>query len=83
MAKSGRFYTSSKPAEYARSNSEGVSAIIEPPRKYRAPDNTYTTTKGRKLYRKGGTMATRVVKRSFTPEIKIVNVRENVWREGL
>lgn len=83
MAKSGRYYESTKPKHLARSNAEGVSAIIEPPRKYRAPDNTYESVGGAKLYKKGGTLATRVVKRSFTPEMKIVNIRENVWREGL
>jgi hypothetical protein len=83
MAKTARYYSSGKPAYLSRSNSEGISAIIEPPRKYRAGDNTYTETKGLKLYKKGGTLATPVVKRSFTPDLKVVNVRENVWREGL
>lgn len=83
MAKSGRYYTSNKPQHLARSNAEGVSGIIEPPTRYRAPENTYDKVRGAKLYKKGGTLATRVVKRSFTPEMKVVNVRENVWREGL
>jgi hypothetical protein len=83
MAKSGRFYVSSKPAKYSPGNAEGIASTISPPTKYRAPDNTYTETKGLKLYKRGGTMATRVIKRSFTPELKVVNVRENVWREGL
>jgi hypothetical protein len=83
MAKHGIYRTSNKPAHLARGNAEGVSGIIAPPVKYRAGDNTYTETKGLKLYKKGGTLATRVIKQSFTPELKVVNVRENVWREGL
>lgn len=83
MAKHGIYRTSNKPNGFSGGNPEGIASTIAPPTKYRAPDNTYTETKGLKLYKKGGTMATRVVKRSFTPDLKIVNVRENVWREGL
>ena len=83
MAKTPRHYVSNKPAVYSGGHPEGVASIIAPPVKYRAPEERPVKTRGAKLYSKGGTLATRVVKRSFTPEVKIVNVRENVWREGL
>jgi len=83
MPKSGRRYiTSNKPALWGGGSSE-VASTIAPPTKYRAEDNTYTETRGAKLYKRGGTMATRVISSRFEPEIKVVNVRENVWREGL
>ena len=82
MAKTPTYRTSNKPALWAGGSE--VASTIAPPMKYRAPDNTYETTRGAKLYKKrGGTLATRVVKRSFTPAVKVVNVRDNVWREGL
>jgi hypothetical protein len=77
----GIYRTSGKPALWAGGSE--VASTIAPPTTYRAPDNTYDNTKGLKLYKRGGTMATRVVTRSFTPDLKVVNVRENVWREGL
>ena len=84
MAKSPRHYVSNKPKGFSSGHPEGVASIIAPPTKYRAPANERPTeTKGLKLYKKGGTLATRVITRSFTPEVKVVNVRENVWREGL
>ena len=84
MAKSPRFHVSSKPALWAGGSDE-VASTIAPPVKYRAGENKRPTeTRGAKLYKKrGGALATRVITRSFTPEMKIVNVRENVWREGL
>jgi hypothetical protein len=83
MPKSGRRYiTSSKPALWG-GGSIDIPSTITPPMKYRAEDNTYTETRGAKLYKRGGTLATRVIKQSFTPDLKVVNVRENVWREGL
>jgi hypothetical protein len=83
MPKSGRRYiTSSKPALWGGGSSE-VASTIAPPVKYRAEENTYTEVGGKKLYKRGGTLATGVVKKRFTPEIKIVNVSENIWREGL
>jgi len=83
MPKYGRRYiVSDKPQLWGGGSNEIASTIV-PPTKYRAEENTYEKTKGLKLYKRGGTMATRVVKRSFTPDMKIVNVRENVWREGL
>lgn len=83
MAKTPTYRTSNKPAVWAGGSDE-VASTITPPVKFRAPDNTYESTRGAKLYkRRGSTPATRVVKRSFTPELKVVNVRENVWREGL
>lgn len=82
MGKSSRHYVSSKPAVWGGGSDE-IASTISPPTRYRAEENTYDKTRGAKLYKRGGTMATRVMKRSFTPEIKIVNVRENVWREGL
>ena len=82
MAKTPTYRTSNKPQVWA-GRSDEVASTITPPVKYRAPENTYESTRGAKLYKRGGTVATRVVKRSFTPELKVVNVRENVWREGL
>jgi hypothetical protein len=81
MAKHGIYRTSNKPALWAGGSE--VASTIAPPVKYRAPENTYTETKGLKLYKKGGTLASRVVKTTFIPELKVVNVRDNVWREGL
>lgn len=83
MAKNARFYVSNKPNGFSGGNPDGIASTIAPPTKYRAPENTYTKTRGAKLYKRGGTMATRVVTRSFVPDLKVVNVRENVWREGL
>jgi len=84
MAKSPRHYVSDKPKGFSSGHPEGVASIIAPPTKYRAPANERPkTTRGAKLYKRGGTIATRVITRSFTPEVKVVNVRENVWREGL
>lgn len=77
----GIYRTSGKPALWAGGSE--VASTIAPPTTYRAPENTYTETRGAKLYKRGGTMATRVVTRSFIPEMKVVDVRENVWREGL
>ena len=82
MAKHGIHRTSNKPQVWAGGSDE-VASTIAPPVKYRAPENTYDKTRGAKLYKRGGTMATRVITRSFTPDLKVVNVRENVWREGL
>jgi len=83
MAKTPRFHVSGKPAKYSPGNAEGVASIISPPTRHRAPDNTYTETKGAKLYKKrGGALATRVITRSLAPEIRVVNIRENVWRNG-
>jgi hypothetical protein len=85
MAKTPRYYVSNKPNGFSGGNPDGIASTIAPPVKYRAPENERPTeTRGAKLYKKrGGAIATRVITRSFTPEIKIVNVRENVWREGL
>lgn len=82
MAKHGIYRTSNKPAVWA-GGTEGMASTISPPTKYRAGENTYTETRGAKLYKRGGTMATRVVTRSFLPDLKVVNVSDNVWREGL
>ena len=83
MAKHGIYRTSNKPALWAGGSDE-IASTITPPVKHRAPDNTYTETRGAKLYKKrGGALATRVISRTFTPDLKVVNVRENVWREGL
>ena len=83
MAKHGIYRTSNKPALWAGGSDE-IASTIAPPVKHRAPDNTYTETRGAKLYKKrGGALATRVISRTFTPDLKVVNVRENVWREGL
>jgi hypothetical protein len=80
----GIYRTSSKPVVWA-GGTEGLASTISPPVRYRAGDNALPeTTKGRKLYKKrGGALATRVISRSFTPEMKVVNVSDNVWREGL
>jgi hypothetical protein len=78
----GIYRTSGKPALWAGGSE--VASTIAPPTTYRAPDNTYTETKGKKLYKKrGGALATRVISTSFTPAMKVVNVSDNVWREGL
>jgi hypothetical protein len=79
----GIYRTSSKPVVWA-GGTEGLASTISPPVRYRAGDNTYTETKGKKLYKKrGGALATRVIKTTFIPEMKVVNVSDNVWREGL
>ena len=84
MAKTPRYYVSNKPNGFSGGNPDGIASTIAPPVKYRAGENTYTETRGAKLYKKrGGALATRVISRSFTPDLKVVNVRENVWREGL
>ena len=77
----GIYRTSNKPALWA--GGSDIASTIAPPTTYRAPDNTYTETKGLKLYKRGGTLATRAITRTFTPELKVVDIRENVWREGL
>ena len=84
MAKHGIYRTSNKPALWAGGSDE-IASTIAPPTKYRAGENKRPTeTRGAKLYKKrGGALATRVISRSFTPDLKVVNVRENVWREGL
>ena len=80
----GIYRTSNKPQLWAGGNAENIPSTICPPMTYRAPDNTYTETKGKKLYKKrGGALATRVISTSFTPAMKVVNVSDNVWREGL
>jgi len=83
MAKHGIYRTSNKPQVWAGGNAENIPSTIVPPTKYRAPENTYTETRGAKLYKRGGTMATRVMTRKAEPTIKIVNIAENTWREGL
>ena len=83
MAKTPTYRTSNKPAVWAGGSDE-VASTIAPPVKYRAPENTYDKTKGLRLHKKrGSTMATRVITRSFTPHVKVVDVATNVWREGL
>jgi hypothetical protein len=77
----GIYRTSNKPVVWA--GGSDIASTIAPPINYRAPENTYTEVGGKKLYKRGGTLATRAVTRSFTPDLKVVNVRENVWREGL
>ena len=83
MAKHGIYRTSNKPQVWAGGNAENIPSTICPPTKYRAPENSYDSTKGRKLYKRGGTMATRVISTKAPLTIKIVNVAENTWREGL
>jgi hypothetical protein len=83
MAKHGIYRTSNKPQVWAGGNPENIPSTIAPPMKYRAPENTYTETRGAKLYKRGGTMATRVIKTTAPITIKIVNIAENTWREGL
>ena len=83
MPKNGIYRTSNKPQVWAGGNAENIPSTIVPPTKYRAPENTYEKTRGAKLYKRGGTMATRVVKHRITPSVRVINVRENTWREGL
>lgn len=83
MAKHGIYRTSNKPAVWA--GGSDIASTIAPPVKYRAGENERPAeTRGAKLYKKrGGALATRVISTRFVPELKVVNVRENVWREGL
>lgn len=58
---SKRYITSSKPAGYKSENN----SIVVIPQKYRAPIELPKETQGRKLYKKGGTLATRVIVRTI------------------
>ena len=59
-----------------------IASTIVAPRVDRAQGNTYTETRGAKLYKRGGTMATRVVVRTFQPSVKIVNTARNAVTNG-
>lgn len=82
MGKSSRYIVSSKPALWAGGSDE-VASTIAPPTRYRAPENTYTKTRGAKLYKKGGTLATRVIKSRVGVEVKIINEADNENRRTL
>lgn len=60
MAKVRSYIVSSRPRMATGSNE--VASTIAPPTKWRAPeDELPSETRGRKLYKRGGTMATRVI----------------------
>lgn len=63
---SKRYVTSSKPKLWGGTSTEH-SSIVVTPTVYRAPvELPKATADGRKLYRKGGTLATRVITRQTT-----------------
>lgn len=82
MAKTSRYITSNKPALWGGGSDE-VASTIAPPTRYRAPGNTYTEVRGTKLYKRGGTLATRVIKSRVQPEIRVINEADNEWRNSL
>jgi hypothetical protein len=82
MGKTSRYIVSSKPAVWAGGSSE-VASTIAPPVKFRAPENTYTEVRGAKLYKKGGTLATRVIKSRAPIDIRVIKEADNEWRRTL
>jgi hypothetical protein len=62
------YYSSGKPALWGGTSKEHSSIVVTPP-KYRAPIELPKDVRGVKLYNRGGTLATRVVRRSIPDTI--------------